>query len=316
MKTIIRRMLSARSLSAPLLVLFLLTGCGSSRFVSADRDLEGIYMGKSYYDVVSDFGYPDASFRDNEGGTRITYNAVSLEGTRAAVLYSRHVVRNAHTHEEGCPKGSLVFYFNPSMKCYGVTSTFERVSDKAEAAERIPEPTYIVKPRVPRAFDFPVVKSRSPFAKVVTIEKLEIERDKTVVYFSYCDRTPAHRPLYDKGLSINRDVYICDLATGKHYKLQSTEGITLYPEYTPFAHNRGGYDVLVYSLTFEALPPDVVSIDIVEPGAEGFNFYGIDVRSPMNFREMKKLENARLMNTKSEEPEDEGYDNSEDSKEQ
>ena len=94
----------------------LLAACGSSRFVSADRDLESIYLGKSYYDVVSDFGYPDASYRDNEGGTRITYNAVSLEGTRAAVLYSRHVVRNARTHEEGCPQGSLVFYFNPSMK--------------------------------------------------------------------------------------------------------------------------------------------------------------------------------------------------------
>lgn len=283
----------------------LLAGCGSSRFVSADRDLEGIYLGKSYYDVVSDFGYPDASYRDNEGGTRITYNAVSLEGTRAAVLYSRHVVRNARTHEEGCPKGSLVFYFNPTMKCYAINSTFERVSDKAEAAERIPEPTYVVKPRVPRSFDFPAVKSRSPFAKVVTIERLEIERDKTVVYFSYCDRTPAHRPLYDKGLSINKDVYICDLATGKHYKLQSTEGITLYPEYTPFAHNRGGYDVLVYSLTFEALPPDVKAIDIVEPGAEGFNFYGIDVISPINFREMKKLEDAKLLNTKPYEPEPE-----------
>ena len=234
--------------------MLLLSGCGSGRFVSADPDLEQIYMGKSYYDVVSDFGYPDASARDNEGGTRIAYNAVSLEGTRAAVLLSRHI------------------------------------SDKAEAAERIPEPTYVVKPRVPRSFDFPFVKSRSPFAKVVSIEKIEIERDKTVVYFSYCDRTPAHRPLYDKGLSINRDVYICDLATDKHYHLQATEGITLYPEYTPFAHNRGGYDMLVYSLTFEALPPDVEAIDIVEPGAEGFNFYGIDVRSPMSFREMKKLE--------------------------
>lgn len=271
---------------------FLLASCGSSRFVSADPDLEKIYMGKSYYDIVSDFGYPDASARDNEGGTRIVYNSVSLEGTSAAVFLSRHTVRNSRTHEEGCPQGSIIFYFNPSMKCYGINSNFERVSDKAEAAERIPDPTYVVKPRVPRSFDFPFVKSRSPFARVVSVEKIEIERDKTVVYFSYCDRTPAHRPLYDKGLSINKDVYISDNATGKHYKLRSAEGITLYPEYTPFAHNRGGYDMLVYSLIFEALPPDIENIDIVEPGAEGFNFYGIDVRSPMSFREMKKLENA------------------------
>ena len=120
-------------------------------------------------------------------------------------------------------------------------------SDKAEAAERIPEPTYVVKPKVPRSFDFPFVKSRSPYARVVNVEKIEIEHDKTVVYFSYCDRTPAHRPLYDKGLSINKDIYICNLA-------------------------------------------DVETIDIVEPGAEGFNFYGIDVRSPLSFKEMKKLE--------------------------
>ena len=271
---------------------FLLVGCGSSRYVSADADLEKIYLGKSYYDVVKDFGYPDASARDNEGGTRIAYSSVSLEGTSAAVLLSRHTVRNAQTHEVGCPQGGIIFSFNPSMKCYAVNSTFERVSDKAEAAERIPEPTYVVKPRVPRSFDFPFVKSRSPYARVVNIEKIEIERDKTVVYFSYCDRTPAHRPLYDKGLSINKDVYVSDNATGKRYKLLSTDGITLYPEYTPFAHNRGGYDMLVYSLTFEALPPDIENIDIVEPGAEGFNFYGIDVRSPMSFKEMKKLEES------------------------
>ena len=275
-----------------LAAMLLMTGCKSGRFVSADPDLERIYVGKSYYDIVKDFGYPDASVRDNEGGTRIAYNAVSLEGTSAAVLLSSHTVRNANTHEVGCPQGGIIFSFNPTMKCYAVNSTFERVSDKAEAAERIPEPTYVVKPRVPRSFDFPFVKSRSPYARVVNIEKIEIERDKTVVYFSYCDRTPAHRPLYDKGLSINKDVYVSDNATGKRYKLLSTDGITLYPEYTPFAHNRGGYDMLVYSLTFEALPPDIENIDIVEPGAEGFNFYGIDVRSPMSFKEMKKLEES------------------------
>lgn len=271
-------------------VTLLMSGCGSSRYVSADRDLERIYLGKSYYDIVKEFGYPDASVRDNEGGTRILYSAATLQGTSASVICTRHTVRNVHTRETGFPMGSINFFFNPSMKCYAIVSEFERVSDEVEAAERIPEPTYVVKPRVPRSFDFPYVKSCSPFAKVVNIEKIEIERDKTVVYFSYCDRTPAHRPLYDKGLSINSDVYIANCATGKRYKLVSTDGITLYPEYTPFAHNRGGYDMLVYSLTFEALPPDIETIDIVEPGPESFNFYGIDVRSPMSFREMKKLE--------------------------
>ena len=93
----------------------LLSACGSGRYVSADSDLEGIYVGKSYYDIVKDFGYPDASMRDNEGGTRIAYNAVSLEGTSAAVLLSRHTVRDAHTHEVGNPQGGIIFSFNPKF---------------------------------------------------------------------------------------------------------------------------------------------------------------------------------------------------------
>ena len=68
------------SLSTALLSLatLLLVGCQGSRFVSADADLESIYMGKSYYDIVDEFGRPDVSTQDEEGGTRIVYNAVSL----------------------------------------------------------------------------------------------------------------------------------------------------------------------------------------------------------------------------------------------
>ena len=271
--------------------LVLLAGCWGSRFISADPDFEEIYMGKSYYEVVDEFGRPDFTMQDEEGGTRIAYNFTTLTGTSAAPLYKKYNLRNRRTREEGTPGGGITFSFNARMKCYAVESDFQREKVKSNATakkqddSRRPE---WAKPRVPRSLDFPYVDSRSPYAQVVSIERIEIEHNLTKVYFSYCARTPERRPLYDKGLSINGDVFIRDCATGKHVKFVKAEGITIYPEYTDFAHNRGGYDVLVYSLTFEALPFDTETIDIVEPGPEGFNFYGVDVRTPLTFRQEKK----------------------------
>lgn len=267
----------------------LVAGCWGSRFVSADPDLESILMGKSYYEIVDEFGRPDATMQDDEGGTIIAYNFTTLNGTSAAPLYKQYNVRNRHTKEEGTPGTGITFSFNARMKCYAVESDLQRekVKSSAPKADVSKHPVW-AKPRVPRSLDFPYVDRRSPFAKVVSIEKIEIERDQTKVYFSYYARTPEHRPLYDKGLSINGDVFIRDCATGKRVKFVKAEGISIYPEYTDFAHNRGGFDVLVYSLTFEALPFDTQTIDIIEPGPEGFNFYGVDVRTPMNFQQTKQ----------------------------
>jgi len=282
-----RKVFSIATLS---LATLLMTGCWGSRFVSADADLESIYMGKSYYDIVDEFGRPDYTTQDEEGGTRIVYNAVTLNGTSAAGLYRQYLVRNRSTKEEGQPSAPVTFSFNIRNRCYAVESDFVREKTRSSAGKTKKEdkrPQW-VRPRVPRSFDFPYVDRRSPYGELVTIEKIEIERDKTVVYFSFCDRTPKHRPLYDKGLAINGDVFIRDCATGKRVKFVKADGISIYPEYTDFAHNKGGYDVLVYSLTFEALPLETETIDIVEPGAEGFNFYGVDVRTPLTFRQMKQ----------------------------
>ena len=59
-------------------VLFLLAGCWGNRFVSADTELESIYMGKSYYEIVEQFGRPDISTQDEEGGSRIVYSGATL----------------------------------------------------------------------------------------------------------------------------------------------------------------------------------------------------------------------------------------------
>ncbi|MBR1765866.1 MAG: hypothetical protein IJ745_02350 [Bacteroidales bacterium] len=270
----------------------LAAACGSGRYVSADSDLESIYMGKSYYDIVDEFGRPDGSFHDDEGGTRILYNGASLNGTSAARLYRQFAIRNRNTKEAGTPTGGIVFAFNARMKCYAVESDFQ-IDTKAQRRSQVSEPKSRrpawSTPKVPRDLEYPFVKRRSPYAKVVSIEKIEVQRDYTKVYFSYCDRTPNHRPLHDKGLAINADVFIRDCETGQRMKLIETEGISLYPEYTDFAHNRGGYDMLVYALVFEALPLDTQTIDIVEPGPEGFNFYEVDVRTPLNFDQTKMV---------------------------
>ena len=266
----------------------LFVGCWGNRYVSADADLESVFMGKSYYEIVDQFGSPDATMQDPEGGTRIAYNNATLKGTSAAILYKRYNIRNRNTREEDTPEGGITFSFNTRMKCYAVQSDFEREKVKDTPKKEPQNSSHWVKPRVPRTLDFPYVDSRSPYAQVVSIERIEVERNYTKIYFSYCSRTPKHRPLYDKGLSINRDVFLRDCATGKHISLVKADGITLDPEYTKFAHNRGGYDVLAYSLTFEALPMETEKIDIIEPAAEGFNFYEVDVRTPMTFREVKQ----------------------------
>ena len=269
-------------------------GCWGNRYISADPDLEAVFMGKSYYQIVDEFGQPDATTHDDWGGTKAVYNCTSLNGTSAAGLYRKYDMRNRTTELKGTPASHVTFSFNINNKCYAVESDLERkkvreVKPKPEEP-RDPKLPVKVKPRVPRVLDFPFFKSRSPFAEQVSIERIEVDRTQTTVYFSYCNRTPKHRPLYDKGLSINKDVFLRDCATGHRAKLIKTDGITLYPEYTPFAHYRGGYDMLVYSLTFESLPLETETIDIIEPGPEGFNFYNIDVRTPMNFREYKSAE--------------------------
>ncbi len=270
-------------------VAVLAVGCGGGRYISADPDLESIYLGKTYYEVVAEFGRPDATDNDGRGGSKAHYGAVTLNRTSASRLYRQHTVRNRKTKEEGQPSGGITFLFDAAMRCYTVESDFQR-KKMPEVKPEVSKPDSPwehsqIKPQVPRTLEFPSVERRSPFAELVSIERIEVLSNETRVYFSYCDRTPNNRPMHDKGLTIHKDVFIRDCATGERAKLVKPEGITLYPEYTPFAHNRGGYDMLVYTLVFEALPLHTKCIDIVEPGAEGFSFYTIDVRSSGTFRQ-------------------------------
>ncbi len=273
-------------LPVSLLTLALLAGCWGSRWVSADPDLEDIYVGKSYYEVVDDFGYPDASIQDGMEGSKVAYNAVSLNGTRAASLYRHFNMRNRATKQDGAPVGGLTFSFDADMKCYAVNSDFqhERVKQPKAAPQEKPRDNRLpikVKPQIPRTLDYPYVESRSPHAGNVSLEKVEITRDKTVLYFMYKDRTPDRRPVPDYGISIMPEVYVEDCATLKRFAFRKAEGIALYPEYSNFAHNQGGYDILVYSLTFEPLDEDTEFINVVEPGHSGHNYYKVDVRTPM-----------------------------------
>ena len=264
----------------------LVAGCVGSRYVSADRDLEEVYVGKSYYEIVADFGRPDATMQDGMRGSKIAYNSVTLSGTQAAALYHQFSVRNRATKMEGMPRGGITFSFDESMKCYAVDSDFERVrtkeAPKAVVTEkgdiRMPEK---IKPQIPRSLEYPYYDTKSPFAEFVTIEKVDVKRSETVVYFLYKKRTPAKRPIVDDAIFIMPEVYIEDCATNERYMLKDHEGIALYPEKTQFASNQGGYDILHYSLTFEALPENAEYINVIEPGHSAYNFFRVDIRTPM-----------------------------------
>lgn len=268
----------------------LLSGCMGGRYMSADADLEAIYSGMSYYDVVNEFGHPDATASDGNGGTRVAYNSVNLNGTRAAELYRRYNMRNRATKVTGAPNGGITFSFDDEMKCYAVDSDFQHERTKEARPEKPTKPgdprkPNPVKPKIPRTVEYPYYEECSPYAELVSIEKVEVERDKIKFYFQYRQRTPEHRPLNDAGIYIMPEVYVEDVATGKRYALREADGIALYPERSQFAHNRGGYDVLVYSLTFKPVALGTEFVNIVEPGHSGFNFYGVDIRTPMTTKE-------------------------------
>lgn len=265
----------------------LLAGCTAGRFVSADQDLEQLFSGKSYYEIVDDFGRPDATMDDGMGGTKIAYNAVSLNGTRAADLYRKYTMRNRATGVTGAPVGGITFAFDEEMKCYAVNSDFQHERVKGPKPQKAAEPQdpnvpNKVMPKIPRALDFPHVEWRSPNADVVSVERVEVDSTFLKVYFRYCVRTPERRPMPDYGVNVMEEVYIEDVATWKRSKLQKAEGISFYPEPTQFAHNVGGYDILVYSLTFDPVAEETEYINIIEPGHSGYNFYKVDIRTPMS----------------------------------
>lgn len=273
----------------------LAAGCASGRFVSADSDLEALYNGKGYYEIVDEFGRPDATIDDGMEGTKVAYNAVSLNGTRAAVLYRQYNMRNRATGNTGTPVGGITFSFNSDMKCYAVNSDFqhERVKAPKQAKAEKPRDRRLpdkVKPIVPRSVDFPLVKSRTPNASMISIEKVRVEKEQIIVYFQYRDRTPAHRSVNDDGLYIMPEIYLENAATGVRSAMRKVEGITLYPKRTYFSKNVGGYDILLYSITFDPVAEDCEYVNIVEPGHSGYNFYGVDIRTPMSSKdELKKL---------------------------
>lgn len=267
--------------------LLLLSGCWGSRYVSADKAMEEIYVGKSYYEVTSDFGRPDATVDDGMQGTRAIYRNVSLNGTRAASLYRQYNMRNKRTHEEGEPTGNVAFLFNSKMRCYAVDSDLQhqRVKAKKETpAEKDPNRWAWQNPKVPRTIDFPTVEGRSLTAEVVSVERVEIAKEYTKVFLRYRSRTPVRRPVPDNGVWVMPEVYLEDAETGERSELLEVEGITLYPEGTFFAHNDGGFDVLNYTLTFGPVSRKTVKINIIEPGHTGRNFYGIDVATRIQTR--------------------------------
>ncbi|MBP5541090.1 MAG: hypothetical protein J6X88_05505 [Bacteroidales bacterium] len=265
----------------------LLTGCWGSRYVSADKDLEELYVGKTYYEVLDDFGRPNSTVDDGHQGTQALYKDVSLRGTRAAHMYRQYNMRNKSTRESGEPTGDVTFRFNSKMRCYAVSSNLqhERVKAKKEdPVQRDPNRWAWQNPKVPRTIDFPTVDNCSPMAEVVSVERVVVTKEYTKIHLRYRSRTPERRPVPDNGIWLMPEVYIEDAATGERAKLLEAEGISLYPEATFFSHNSGGYDVINYTLTFGPVDRRTVKINLVEPGHSGRSFYGIDIATRIENR--------------------------------
>ena len=265
----------------------MLTGCWGGRYVSVDSDLEALYVGKTYYEVMDDFGRPSSTVDDGNQGTKAIYHDASLNGTRAASLYRQYNMRNKSTREEGEPKGEVTFLFNSKMRCYAVNSNLqhERVKvQKEKAAPRDPNRWAWQNPKVPRTIDFPTVEGCSIPAEVVSVERVEITKEYTKVYLRYRSRTPVRRPVPDYGVWLMPEVYLEDANTGKRSDFIEAEGISIYPESTTFSHNSGGYDVLNYTLTFGPVSRNTVKINIIEPGHTGRSIYGIDVTTRIQTR--------------------------------
>ncbi len=99
--------------------------------------------------------------------------------------------------------------------------------------------------------------------RVLDIDLIEISNEGTKVFFAF-----VHSP--EKWIAIAPDAYIND-STGKHYKVISTDGITLGEHLYPDKDGNGSF-----SITFEPIPEAINSIDFHESQSnEGWSIEGI-----------------------------------------
>lgn len=109
------------------------------------------------------------------------------------------------------------------------------------------------------------------------ILKIEKNKSNTIIYFKYTAPST-----YTNGgwVCAGKDFFIRDINTRTKYKLIKANNIPICPNKHNFQYN--GQE-LEFNLVFEALPPSVDRIDIIEDETNGgFNFFGVNLTTNIN----------------------------------
>lgn len=95
---------------------------------------------------------------------------------------------------------------------------------------------------------------------------VELTENYTAVYMSLTNNQ--HETAY---FNVSGDIYIADAKTGKKYRLLTTENCAIHPSKSILSYG----STAQFAFFFEPLPADTASFNIIEPGDNGWKFYGI-----------------------------------------
>lgn len=116
-------------------------------------------------------------------------------------------------------------------------------------------PVHVNKPEVSQANDM-----------YTTIIGVELTENHTAVYL-----TLTNNQYETAAFNVNEEIYLEVPATGKKYKLISTENCAIAPAQSLLQYGRK----TDFAFYFEPIPADAASVNMIEPGDNAWKFYGI-----------------------------------------
>lgn len=108
------------------------SSCRSSYIVSIQPELEQVFIGKTYADIVDVIGVPDRIMPDGKDGQVLVYEEMSF-------FTDGHYNRWSNNYESitQASKGFIHLYMNPSDVCYNVRTNREREESKFSLGKTI-----------------------------------------------------------------------------------------------------------------------------------------------------------------------------------
>lgn len=111
-----------------------------------------------------------------------------------------------------------------------------------------------------------VAQANDQFTNIFGVELTE---SYTAVYMSLTNNQ--HETAY---FNVSQDIYITDARTGEKYRLVTTENCAIHPSKSILNYG----STAQFALFFEPLPADAASFNMIEPGDNGWKFYGIGLK--------------------------------------